>query len=51
LAPGQVWINGASSHFYGFPAAGPRTAGQGREEGLEELLGYCEAKSIHIKLV
>ncbi|WP_194726448.1 aldehyde dehydrogenase family protein [Noviherbaspirillum malthae] len=47
---GYVWINGASSHFYGTPFGGFKNSGLGREEGLEELLGYTETKSIHMKL-
>jgi acyl-CoA reductase-like NAD-dependent aldehyde dehydrogenase len=47
---GYVWINGASTHFYGTPFGGFKNSGLGREEGLDELLGYAETKSIHIKL-
>ncbi|MDB5730045.1 MAG: aldehyde dehydrogenase [Noviherbaspirillum sp.] len=48
---GYVWINGASAHFYGTPFGGFKNSGLGREEGLDELLGYTECKTIHIKLV
>ena len=48
---GYVWINGASNHFYGTSFGGFKNSGLGREEGLEELLGYTETKTIHIKLV
>lgn len=47
---GYVWINGASSHFYGTPFGGMKNSGLGREEGLDELLSYTENKTIHIKL-
>jgi acyl-CoA reductase-like NAD-dependent aldehyde dehydrogenase len=48
---GYIWINGASAHFYGTPFGGFKNSGLGREEGLDELLGYTECKTIHIKLV
>jgi betaine-aldehyde dehydrogenase len=48
---GYVWINGASAHFYGTPFGGFKNSGLGREEGLDEMLGYTETKTIHIKLV
>jgi aldehyde dehydrogenase (NAD+)/betaine-aldehyde dehydrogenase len=48
---GYIWINGASAHFYGTPFGGLKNSGLGREEGLDELIGYTENKTIHIKLV
>jgi betaine-aldehyde dehydrogenase len=48
---GYVWINNASAHYYGTPFGGFKNSGLGREEGLDELLGYTETKTIHIKLV
>lgn len=47
---GYVWINNNSAHYYGVPFGGFKNSGLGREEGLDELLGYTEVKSVHIKL-
>jgi betaine-aldehyde dehydrogenase len=47
---GYVWINGVSGHYYGTPFGGMKNSGLGREEGLEELLGYTETKTVHLML-
>jgi betaine-aldehyde dehydrogenase len=47
---GFVWINDVSGHFIGAPFGGVKQSGIGREECLEELLGYTREKNIHVKL-
>jgi aldehyde dehydrogenase (NAD+)/betaine-aldehyde dehydrogenase len=47
---GYIWVNNNSAHYYGVPFGGLKNSGLGREEGLDELLGYTETKSLHIKL-
>ncbi len=47
---GHLWINGCSSHFLGVPFGGMKNSGVGREEGIEEMLSYTEAKTINIML-
>jgi acyl-CoA reductase-like NAD-dependent aldehyde dehydrogenase len=50
MRAGYVWINGASRHYRGTPFGGYRNSGVGREEGVDELLSYTEAKTIHVIL-
>jgi len=45
---GHIWINTFSAHYTGVPFGGYKSSGIGREEGLEELLSYTEAKTINI---
>ena len=47
---GYVWINEVSRHFLGAPFGGVKQSGIGREECLEELLGFTQEKNIHIRL-
>jgi betaine-aldehyde dehydrogenase len=47
---GYVWINEVSRHFLGAPFGGVKQSGIGREECLEELLGFTHEKNIHIRL-
>ncbi len=47
---GHLWINGYSAHFLGVPFGGMKNSGVGREEGIEELFSYTEAKTINIML-
>jgi betaine-aldehyde dehydrogenase len=47
---GFVWINQVSLHFVGAPFGGYKHSGIGREECLEELLGYTQIKNVHINL-
>ncbi len=46
---GYVWINEVSKHFLGSPFGGVKQSGLGREECLDELLGFTTQKSIHVK--
>jgi len=47
---GYVWINGASTHYFGVPFGGYKQSGLGREESIEELLDNTQLKSINIVL-
>lgn len=47
---GHLWINGCSNHFLGVPFGGMKNSGVGREEGIEEMLGYTELKTINVML-
>lgn len=46
---GYVWVNAVSGHIHGAPFGGVKQSGQGREEGLDELLAYTEIKNVHIR--
>ncbi|PSH65237.1 aldehyde dehydrogenase family protein [Phyllobacterium sophorae] len=50
IRSGHVWINGVSNHFLGVPFGGMKNSGVGREEGIEEMFSYTEAKTINIML-
>lgn len=45
---GYVWINDCAAHFFGTPFGGYKDSGVGREEGIEELRGYCLMKAVHV---
>lgn len=47
---GHMWVNGSSAHYLGVPFGGMKTSGVGREEGRDEMLTYCETKTINIIL-
>ncbi|RFU30693.1 hypothetical protein B7463_g5668, partial [Scytalidium lignicola] len=48
---GFVWVNQVGRHFIGVPFGGYKESGMGREESLEELLGFTQLKSVNISLV
>lgn len=48
IRAGYVWINDASDHYLGAPFGGVKQSGIGREECLEEMLSYTEAKTVTI---
>jgi 2-formylbenzoate dehydrogenase len=50
LEVGYVWINGTSRHFPGVPFGGVKGSGIGREESIEELLGYTTVKAVNVML-
>jgi aldehyde dehydrogenase (NAD+)/betaine-aldehyde dehydrogenase len=50
IRSGHIWVNGSSAHYVGVPFGGMKTSGVGREEGRDELLTYCESKTINIIL-
>lgn len=45
---GYVWVNGVGAHYRNMPYGGMKNSGTGREEGLADILGYTEEKSINI---
>lgn len=47
---GYVWVNEVSRHTSGTAFGGVKDSGLGREEGLEELISYTQAKNVHINL-
>jgi betaine-aldehyde dehydrogenase len=47
---GYVWVNGASTHYFGVPFGGYKQSGMGREESIEELLDNTQLKSINVVL-
>jgi betaine-aldehyde dehydrogenase len=47
---GYVWVNGASTHYFGVPFGGYKQSGLGREESIEELLDNTQLKSINVVL-
>lgn len=51
LEAGYTWINGSSYHFPNVPYGGVKGSGVGgKEECLEELLSYTDAKVINVML-
>lgn len=47
---GFVWVNEVAKHFLGAPFGGAKQSGIGREESIEELIGFTQEKNIHISL-
>jgi betaine-aldehyde dehydrogenase len=47
---GYVWVNGASTHYFGVPFGGYKQSGLGREESIEELFENTQIKNINITL-
>jgi 2-formylbenzoate dehydrogenase len=45
---GYVWVNGSSQHFPGVPYGGVKASGVGREECLDELLGFTQTKAVTV---
>lgn len=45
---GYVWVNEVSRHVEGTSFGGYKDSGVGREEDLEELLSYTQAKNVHV---
>lgn len=48
LDVGYVWINQHGPHYVGTPFGGKKSSGIGREESIEEVMSYCEEKSVHV---
>jgi acyl-CoA reductase-like NAD-dependent aldehyde dehydrogenase len=46
---GYVWVNDSTTHYWGTPFGGWKDSGLGREESREELLGYLQLKSVHVR--
>jgi betaine-aldehyde dehydrogenase len=47
---GFVWVNEVGRHFLGAPFGGYKASGVGREECIEEMLGFTQEKNIHIRI-
>lgn len=47
---GYVWINGASTHYFGVPFGGYKHSGLGREELIEELFDNTQIKNVNVTL-
>ncbi|GAA5148406.1 aldehyde dehydrogenase family protein [Microbacterium pseudoresistens] len=45
---GYVWVNEVSRHVEGTAFGGYKDSGVGREEDIDELLSYTQAKNVHI---
>jgi betaine-aldehyde dehydrogenase len=50
IEAGYIWVNNSSDHILGAPFGGLKQSGIGREECLEELLGFTEQKNVSIAL-
>jgi betaine-aldehyde dehydrogenase len=50
LDAGYVWVNDSTRHYFGTPFGGTKNSGIGREESLDELISYMEAKVVHTRL-
>lgn len=48
LEAGYIWVNNSSDHYPGAPFGGLKQSGIGREECLDEILGYTEQKTVAI---
>jgi acyl-CoA reductase-like NAD-dependent aldehyde dehydrogenase len=48
LEAGYIWVNTASTHYWGTPFGGYKDSGIGREEGVEELLSMTQTKTVNI---
>jgi acyl-CoA reductase-like NAD-dependent aldehyde dehydrogenase len=46
---GYVWVNDASRHFAATSFGGMKDSGVGREEDLEELESYTQAKNVNVR--
>jgi betaine-aldehyde dehydrogenase len=47
---GYVWVNNAGPHYVGVPFGGYKQSGVGREESIEELFAFSQAKNVNITL-
>ncbi|WP_240477394.1 aldehyde dehydrogenase family protein [Jiangella muralis] len=50
MRAGYVWVNDTATHFIGMPFGGVKESGVGREESMEELLGYTQVKTYNLVL-
>lgn len=49
LETGYAWVNWSSTHVPGTPFGGVKDSGVGREESVDELLGYTQSKNVYIR--
>lgn len=47
---GYVWVNGASTHYFGTSFGGYKQSGLGREESIQELFDNTQIKNINVSL-
>ena len=50
LDAGYVWVNCASTHFWGTPFGGVKDSGVGREEGADEVASYTQTRTVNVRL-
>jgi len=50
LKTGYIWVNAVSEHYKAVPFGGYKNSGIGKEEGMDEIISYTEAKTINIIL-
>lgn len=50
IEAGYIWINGSAKRVPGTPFGGFKLSGLGKESSLEEVLGYCRAKTVAVSL-
>jgi betaine-aldehyde dehydrogenase len=50
IEAGYVWVNNAGPHYVGVPFGGYKQSGVGREESIEELFAFSQAKNVNITL-
>lgn len=48
LKTGYIWVNAVSEHYKAVPFGGYKNSGIGKEEGVDEIISYTEAKTINI---
>ncbi|RKN03467.1 aldehyde dehydrogenase family protein [Streptomyces radicis] len=46
---GYVWVNDSARHFPGLPFGGVKASGIGKEESIEELLGFAQTKVVNVR--
>lgn len=50
IEAGYVWINGSAKRVPGTPFGGFKQSGLGKESSLEEVLGFCRAKTVAVSI-
>jgi betaine-aldehyde dehydrogenase len=49
LEAGYVWVNWSATHIPGTAFGGVKNSGVGRDEGLDEILGFTQPKNIYVR--
>ncbi len=49
LQAGYLWVNASAAHLPGAAFGGVKNSGLGREESIEELQGYTQAKNVYLQ--
>lgn len=50
VAAGYVWVNDVARHWPATSFGGVKDSGLGREEDIDELESYTQAKNVHVNL-